>query len=169
MTQVDDPRHFEQPRMGTLGGERAEGHVPTPNDECARYEYHHLAAPWGTAKTVGRVLQRASEPREGFRATGTVPDRLRWTSDFLVLASRAISIVACVQGLDYPPDLHRTAQQDLWAWASYLDDHPSIAAEFDLASVEGRSDADRRMAGERATQRWLQSKVPSASKCGPTR
>jgi hypothetical protein len=63
----------------------------------------------------------------------TVPDRLRWTSDFLNVASKAISIVACAKGLDYPPDLHRAAQQELRAWASYLEDHPSIAAEFELA------------------------------------
>jgi hypothetical protein len=65
----------------------------------------------------------------------TAPDRLRWTSDFLNLAGKAISIVACAKGLDYPPDLHRAAQQELRAWASYLEDHPLIAAQFELASV----------------------------------
>jgi hypothetical protein len=65
----------------------------------------------------------------------TVPDRLRWTSDFLDLAGKAIAIVACVKGLDYPPDLQRAAQQELRAWASYLEDHPSIAAEFELARI----------------------------------
>lgn len=100
----------------------------------------------------------------------TVADRLRWTSDFLVLASKAISIVACVQGLDYPPDLHRTAQQDLRAWASYLDDHPSITADLELASVfEGRSDTDQRVIGARADQQDLQNKVPPTPICGETR
>lgn len=76
--------------------------------------------------------------------SNTVADRLRWTSDFLVLASKAISVVACVQGLDYPPDLHRTAQQALWALASYLDDHPSIVADFELAAaVSDTSENDR--------------------------
>jgi len=65
----------------------------------------------------------------------TVPDVLRWTSDFLDLASKAISIIACVHGLDCPPDLHRSAQQDLRAWARYLDEHPSVAAEFEYASL----------------------------------
>ena len=65
----------------------------------------------------------------------TVPDRLRWTADFLDLASKAIAIIACAQGLDYPPDLHQAAQQDLRACARYLDDHPMIAADFELASV----------------------------------
>ncbi|HWE71081.1 MAG TPA: hypothetical protein VG205_11985 [Acidimicrobiales bacterium] len=66
---------------------------------------------------------------------GTAPDRLRWTSDFLDLADKAIRVIACVQGLEYPSDLHRTAQRDLRAWAGYLEDHPSIAADFDMASV----------------------------------
>jgi hypothetical protein len=81
----------------------------------------------------------------------TVADRLRWIADFLVLASKAIAIVACVQGLDYSPDLHRTAQQDLRAWASYLDEHPGIGADLELASVvEGRSGTDRGAVGDRA-------------------
>lgn len=67
--------------------------------------------------------------------TRTVPDRLRWTSDFLELASKAIGIIACAQGIDCPPDLHRTAQHDLRAWAWYLEDHPSLAAELETARV----------------------------------
>jgi len=70
-------------------------------------------------------------------AAHTVTDRLRWTSDFLSVADKAIAIVACVKGLDYPSDLHASAQRDLRAWAHYLDDHPSIAAEFELARVSG--------------------------------
>jgi hypothetical protein len=65
----------------------------------------------------------------------TVPDRLRWTAEFLDLASKAIAIIACAQGLDCPPDLHHAPQQDLRAWARYLDDHPMIAADLELASV----------------------------------
>jgi hypothetical protein len=67
-------------------------------------------------------------------SAGTVPDRLRWTSEFLDLANNAIAIIACAQGLDYPPDVYRTAQEDLQAWARYLDDRPSIAAELELAT-----------------------------------
>jgi hypothetical protein len=74
----------------------------------------------------------------------TAPELLRWTSDFLALANKAISVIACVQGLDYPFDLHRTAQHDLRVWAGYLEEHPSIAAELELASlVHGVSAADR--------------------------
>ena len=98
----------------------------------------------------------------------TVPDRLRWTADLLVLASKALSILACVQGLDYPPDLHRTAQRDLRAWASYLDNHPPVAAELELASVvEGISDSDRCAVGERAVRPVRPREVPPTPVCGP--
>jgi hypothetical protein len=66
---------------------------------------------------------------------GSAPDRLRWTSDFLDLAGKAIAVIACVQGLEYPSDLHTTAQRDLRAWACYLEAHPSIAADFDVTRV----------------------------------
>jgi hypothetical protein len=78
----------------------------------------------------------------------TAPDRLRWTSDFLNVAGKAITIVACAKGLDYPSDLHRAAQRELRAWASYLEDHPSVAAEFELARVaSGESITNRGSAG----------------------
>jgi hypothetical protein len=74
----------------------------------------------------------------------TAPELLRWTSDFLALANKAISVIACAQGLDYPSDLHRAAQQDLRVWAGYLEQHPSIAAELELAiTVDGASAAAR--------------------------
>jgi hypothetical protein len=63
------------------------------------------------------------------------PERLRWMSDFLDLANKAICIIASAQGLDYPPNLHRPLQGDLLAWASYLEEHPLIAADFELASA----------------------------------
>jgi hypothetical protein len=74
----------------------------------------------------------------------TAPELLRWTSDFLVLANKAICMIACARGIECPPDLHRTAQQDLRAWAGYLEEHPSLAAELELASlVNGAPVADR--------------------------
>ncbi|MCW2548597.1 MAG: molybdopterin-dependent oxidoreductase alpha subunit [Mycobacterium sp.] len=54
--------------MGAVVGEPALGRGPRPNDDYARHEYHHPAAGWGAAKSVGRVLERAGEPLEGFRA-----------------------------------------------------------------------------------------------------
>ena len=66
---------------------------------------------------------------------GTAPDRLRWIADFLDLADKAISVIACAKELDYPSDLHRGAQQDLRAWARWLDAHPELAAEMDVARM----------------------------------
>jgi hypothetical protein len=77
---------------------------------------------------INQVHRTESRPR-------TVPDRLRWTSDFLELASKAISIIACAQGLDYPLNLYRGAQRDLLAWARYLDEHPLIAGKLESACV----------------------------------
>ena len=81
----------------------------------------------------------------------SAPELLRWTSDFLVLANKAICVIACARGLDCPPELHRTAQRNLRAWAGYLDKHPSIASELEWASSENedrsRSDDRRNVAG----------------------
>jgi hypothetical protein len=37
-------------------------------------------------------------------------DRLRWIADYLGLAGKAVSVVACVRGIDYSQDIHRDAQ-----------------------------------------------------------
>ena len=63
------------------------------------------------------------------------PELLRWTSDFLALANKAICVIACARGLECPPDLHRSAERDLRVWARYLEEHPWIAAELELASI----------------------------------
>jgi hypothetical protein len=63
------------------------------------------------------------------------PQLLRWTSDFLALANEAISVIACAQGLEYPPDLYRIAQRGLRVWVGYLEQHPSLAAELELAII----------------------------------
>jgi hypothetical protein len=90
------------------------------------------------AETAARGVLGPRTEIEEFRTgipASTAPDRLRWTSDFLDLASKAIALIACVQGLEYPSDLHGTAQRDLRAWARYLEDHPSVAADFEMASA----------------------------------
>jgi molybdopterin-dependent oxidoreductase alpha subunit len=68
MSKVDDPRRSEQRMMGAAPGETALGRGPTPSDDYSRHEYHHPAAGWGAARSVGVVLRRAGEPLEGFRA-----------------------------------------------------------------------------------------------------
>jgi hypothetical protein len=68
MPKVDDPPRSEQRMTGAVPGETALGRGPTPSDDYSRHEYHHPAAGWGAAKSVGVVLRRAGEPLEGFRA-----------------------------------------------------------------------------------------------------
>ena len=54
--------------FGAVSGEPAVGRGPKPTAHYSRHEYHHPAAGWGAAKSVSRVLERAGEPVEGFRA-----------------------------------------------------------------------------------------------------
>jgi hypothetical protein len=62
--------------------------------------------------------------------TATASERMRWIADYLDLADKAISVIACVEGLDYPSECHRGAQQDLRRWARWLEARPTIAAGF---------------------------------------
>ena len=64
----DHPHHMEQLMLGAVPGEPALGRGPTPKGDHSRHEYHHPAAGWGAARSVGHVLARAGEPVEGFRA-----------------------------------------------------------------------------------------------------
>jgi molybdopterin-dependent oxidoreductase alpha subunit len=54
--------------LGAVPGEPALGRGPAPSDGYSRHEYHHPSAGWGAARSVARVLERAGEPLEGFRA-----------------------------------------------------------------------------------------------------
>jgi molybdopterin-dependent oxidoreductase alpha subunit len=54
--------------LGDVPGELALGRGPAPDGGYSRHEYDHPAAGWGAAESVGRVLERAGEPAEGFRA-----------------------------------------------------------------------------------------------------
>jgi len=67
--------------------------------------------------------------------TEMAPERLRWIADYLDLADQAISVVACVRGVDYPSDLHRGAQRDLRRWAHWLEVRPALAARLAVAMV----------------------------------
>jgi hypothetical protein len=58
----------EQRMLGAVPGVPALGRGPAPEGDYSRHEYHHPAAGWGAARSVGRVLARAGEPLEGFRA-----------------------------------------------------------------------------------------------------
>ncbi len=58
----------EQRMLGAVPGVPALGRGPAPDGDYSRHEYHHPAAGWGAARSVGKVLERAGEPLEGFQA-----------------------------------------------------------------------------------------------------
>ncbi|GAA1615419.1 FdhF/YdeP family oxidoreductase [Catellatospora bangladeshensis] len=58
----------EQLMMGAVPGVAALGRGPVPDGDHSRHEYHHPAAGWGAARSVGKVLLRSPEPVEGIRA-----------------------------------------------------------------------------------------------------
>src|SRR5438552_1712406 len=58
----------EQRRLGAVPGVPALGRGPAPGGDYSRHEYDHPAAGWGAARSVAKVLERAGEPLEGFRA-----------------------------------------------------------------------------------------------------
>jgi len=67
-SQPDETRDLEQRMLGAKPGEVALGRGPAPTDDYSRHEYDHPAAGWGATRSVGRVLERAGEPVDGFRA-----------------------------------------------------------------------------------------------------
>ena len=69
MTPLSDETHDAEQRMfGAIPGEPALGRGPASKEDYSRHDYHHPAAGWGAARSVARVLERAGEPVEGFRA-----------------------------------------------------------------------------------------------------
>jgi molybdopterin-dependent oxidoreductase alpha subunit len=68
MSQSGQTSDTERRMLGAAPGEPALGRGPIPRGDHSRHEYHHPAAGWGAARSVGQVLRRAGEPVEGFHA-----------------------------------------------------------------------------------------------------
>ncbi|MDX6563105.1 MAG: hypothetical protein QOD65_2919, partial [Gaiellales bacterium] len=69
MTSPPEKRQDAEQRMlGAVPGLPALGRGPDADGDHSRHEYHHPAAGWGAARSVAKVLERAGEPVEGFRA-----------------------------------------------------------------------------------------------------
>ena len=54
--------------LGSVPGAQALGRGPAPDGTFSRHDYHHPAAGWGAARSVGRVLGcdlRRSAPASG--------------------------------------------------------------------------------------------------------
>src|SRR6201993_3190262 len=54
--------------LGSVPGAQALGRGPAPDGKFSRHEYHHPAAGWGAARSVGEVLEERHTPVEGVRA-----------------------------------------------------------------------------------------------------
>ncbi|MCW2540085.1 MAG: molybdopterin-dependent oxidoreductase alpha subunit [Frankiales bacterium] len=68
MAQFNAGVDAEELMLAAVPGVPALGRGPASTDSYSRHEYDHPAAGWGAAQSVGRVLERAGEPAEGFRA-----------------------------------------------------------------------------------------------------
>jgi molybdopterin-dependent oxidoreductase alpha subunit len=64
---LDEKQDAEQRMLGAVPNMPALGRGPVPG-KYYRHDYHHPAAGWGAALSVGHVLERAGEPLEGVRA-----------------------------------------------------------------------------------------------------
>jgi molybdopterin-dependent oxidoreductase alpha subunit len=64
---LDEKQDAEQRMLGAVPNMPALGRGPVPG-KYSRHDYHHPAAGWGAANSVGHVLERAGEPLEGVRA-----------------------------------------------------------------------------------------------------
>src|SRR5215813_1645903 len=54
--------------LGSVPGAPALGRGPAPDGCYSRHEYHHPAAGWGAARSVGQVLEKAGTPIHGVQA-----------------------------------------------------------------------------------------------------
>jgi hypothetical protein len=67
MSAANGESSSAQERMlGAVPGVRAVGRGPAPDGGFSRHDYHHPAAGWGAARSVGRVLEERGTPVEGF-------------------------------------------------------------------------------------------------------
>jgi molybdopterin-dependent oxidoreductase alpha subunit len=69
MSAANSESNGAQDRMlGSVPGVPAVGRGPAPDGDFSRHEYHHPAAGWGAARSVGEVLEKSGTPAEGIRA-----------------------------------------------------------------------------------------------------
>jgi anaerobic selenocysteine-containing dehydrogenase len=69
MSATNDENTDVQDRMlGSVPGASAVGRGPATDGAYSRHEYHHPAAGWGAARSVGHVLEERGTPAEGVRA-----------------------------------------------------------------------------------------------------
>jgi anaerobic selenocysteine-containing dehydrogenase len=82
----DENTNLQDRMLGSVPGVPAVGRGPATDGAYSRHEYHHPAAGWGAARSVGHVLESRGTPAEGVRAlfvmnqeNGGFDDRIRDT------------------------------------------------------------------------------------------
>src|SRR5215469_2044426 len=69
MSATNNESSDQRDRMlGSVPGTQALGRGPAPDGGYSRHEYHHPAAGWGAARSVGQVLEKAGTPIHGVQA-----------------------------------------------------------------------------------------------------
>jgi molybdopterin-dependent oxidoreductase alpha subunit len=69
MSAISNESSDSRDRMlGSVSGTPALGRGPAPEGSYSRHEYHHPAAGWGAARSVGQVLEKAGTPIHGVQA-----------------------------------------------------------------------------------------------------
>jgi molybdopterin-dependent oxidoreductase alpha subunit len=58
--------------LGAVAGTPALGRGPATNGGYSRHDYHHPAAGWGAARSVGEVIEKAGQPVDAVRALFTM-------------------------------------------------------------------------------------------------
>jgi molybdopterin-dependent oxidoreductase alpha subunit len=71
-SRSEDSDDAAQRMLGAVPGTPALGRGPAPNGDFSRHDYHHPAAGWGAARSVGEVIEKAGEPVEAVRALFTM-------------------------------------------------------------------------------------------------
>jgi hypothetical protein len=66
----NDSSDAQEGMLGAVPGALAVGRGPVPDGNFSRHDYHHPAAGWGAARSVGRVLEEQGTPVEGVRGRG---------------------------------------------------------------------------------------------------
>jgi molybdopterin-dependent oxidoreductase alpha subunit len=67
-SRSEDSDDAAQRMLGAVSGAPALGRGPVPNGGFSRHHYHHPAAGWGAARSVGQVLEKGGDPTDGLRA-----------------------------------------------------------------------------------------------------
>ena len=117
---VHDPR--DAPRHDVRSHPRIEGGITIViRSRCKEARRSTGSLHIGTGPREDISIRCRSSSERGCVMSCSPSDRLRWIAEYLDLAGRALSIIACVHGVDCPLDLNDDAQADLLALADQFD------------------------------------------------